>query len=83
MGLNHTDHTFGTILDVYVEVGSTRTGDVIDNSGPSDRIRKLCGSSHITPKFVTVMLSIAFLAGRGMPSLIAMLLMYMYFIGVI
>ena len=54
MGLNHTDHTFGTILDVYVEVGSTRIGDVIDNSGPSDRIRKLCGSSHITPKFVTI-----------------------------
>ena len=53
MGLDHPDHIFGTILDVYVEAGSTRTNDVIDNSRPCDRIRKLCGSSHITPKFVT------------------------------
>ena len=54
MGLDHPDHIFGTILDVYAEAGSTRTNDVIDNSRPCDRIRKLCGSSHITPKFVTL-----------------------------
>ena len=54
MGLDHPDHIFGTILDVYAEAGSTRTNDVIDNSRPCDRIRKLCGSSHITPKFVTI-----------------------------
>ena len=53
MGLDHPDHIFGTILDVYAEAGSTRTNDVIDNSRPCDCIRKLCGSSHITPKFVT------------------------------
>ena len=53
MGLDHSDHIFGTILDVYAAAGSTRTNDFIDNSRPCDHNRKLCGSSHITPKFVT------------------------------
>ena len=53
MGLDHPDHIFGTILDVYAAAGSTRTNDFIDNSRPCDHIRKLCGSSHNTPKFVT------------------------------
>ena len=53
MGLDHPDHIFGTILDVYAAAGSTRTDDFIDNSRPCDHNRKLCGSSHITPKFVT------------------------------
>ena len=53
MGLDHPDHIFGTILDVYAAAGSTRTNDFIDNSRPCDHNRKLCGSSHITPKFVT------------------------------
>ena len=44
----------GTILDVYAAAGSTRTNDFIDNSRPCDHNRKLCGSSHITPKFVTI-----------------------------
>ena len=43
----------GTILNVYAAAGSTRTNDFIDNSRPCDHNRKLCGSSHITPKFVT------------------------------
>ena len=53
MGLDHPDHIFGTILDVYAAAGSTRTNDFIDNSRLCDHIRKLCGSSHSTPKFVT------------------------------
>ena len=53
VGLDHPDHIFGTILDVYAAAGSTRTNDFIDNSRPCDPIRKLCGSSHNTPKFVT------------------------------
>ena len=53
MGLDHPDHIFGTILDVYAAAGSTRTNDFIDNCRPCDHIRKLCGSSHNTPKFVT------------------------------
>ena len=53
MGLDHPDRIFGTILDVYAAAGSTRTNDFIDNSRPCDHIRKLCGSSHNTPKFVT------------------------------
>ena len=53
VGLDHPDHIFGTILDVYAAAGSTRTNDFIDNSRPCDHNRKLCGSSHITPKFVT------------------------------
>ena len=56
--MDRPDHIFGTILDVYAEAGSTRTNDFIDNSRPCDHIRKLCGSSHITPKFVTVLLII-------------------------
>ena len=32
------------------------TNDFIDNSRPCDHNRKLCGSSHITPKFVTLVL---------------------------
>ena len=43
----------GTVLSVYAAAGSTRTNDVIDNSRPCDHNRKLCESSHITPKFVT------------------------------
>ena len=54
MGLDHSDHIFGTILDVYAAAGSTRTNDFIDNSRPCDHNRKLRGSSHITPKFVTL-----------------------------
>ena len=54
MGLDHPDHIFGTILDVYAAAGSTRTNDFIDNSRPCDHIRKLCGSGHNTPKFVTL-----------------------------
>ena len=54
MGLDHSDHIFGTILDVYAAAGSTRTNDFIDNSRPCDHNRKLCGSSHITPKFATI-----------------------------
>ena len=57
MGLDHSDHIFGTILDVYAAAGSTRTNDFIDNSRPCDHNRKLCGSSHITPKFVTISLN--------------------------
>ena len=53
VGLDHPDHIFGTILDVYAAAGSTRTNDFIDNSRPCDHNRKLCGSSHNTPKFVT------------------------------
>ena len=56
MGLDHPDHIFGTILDVYAAAGSIRTNDFIDNSRPCDHIRKLCGSSHNTPKFVTHLL---------------------------
>ena len=44
----------GTILNVYAVAGSTRTNDFIDNSRPCDHNRKLCESSHITPKFVTI-----------------------------
>ena len=44
----------GTILNVYAAAGSTRTNDFIDNSRPCDHNRKLCESSHITPKFVTI-----------------------------
>ena len=44
----------GTILNVYAAAGSTRTNDFIDNSRPCDHNRKLCGSGHITPKFVTL-----------------------------
>ena len=54
VGLDHPDHIFGTILDIYAAAGSTRTNDFIDNSRPCDHNRKLCGSSHITPKFVTI-----------------------------
>ena len=42
----------GTILNVYAAAGSIRTNDFIDNSRPCDHNRKLCESSHITPKFV-------------------------------
>ena len=59
MGLDHPDHIFGTILDVYAAAGSTRTNDFIDNSRPCDHIRKLCGSSHNTPKFVLLVSSLA------------------------
>ena len=54
VGLDHPDRIFGTILDVYAAAGSTRTNDFIDNSRPCDHIRKLCGSGHNTPKFVTI-----------------------------
>ena len=43
-----------TILNVYAAASSTRTNDFIDNSRPCDHNRKLCESSHITPKFVTI-----------------------------
>ena len=43
----------GTVLNVYAAAGSTRTNDFIDNSRPCDHYKKLCESSHITPKFVT------------------------------
>ena len=46
----------GTILNVYAAAGSTRTNDFIDNSRPCDHNRKLCESSHITPKFVTIVM---------------------------
>ena len=42
------------LLTYYAAAGSTRTNDFIDNSRPCDHNRKLCESSHITPKFVTV-----------------------------
>ena len=58
MGLDHSDHIFGTILDVYAAAGSIRTNDFIDNSRPCDHNRKLCGSSHITPKFVTTTINL-------------------------
>ena len=41
------------IKRIYAAAGSTRTNDFIDNSRPCDHNRKLCESSHITPKFVT------------------------------
>ena len=48
----------GTILNVYAAAGSTRTNDFIDNSRPCDHNRKLCESSHITPKFVTLVFNL-------------------------
>ena len=45
-------------LPTQLAAGSTRTNDFIDNSRPCDHNRKLCGSSHITPKFVTYVIII-------------------------
>ena len=53
MGLDPPGSYIGTILNVYAVAGSTRTNDFIDNSRPCNHNRKLCESSHITPKFVT------------------------------
>ena len=47
--LDHPDHIFGTILDVYAAAGSTRTNDFIDNSRPCDHNRNCVDLAILPP----------------------------------